>query len=473
MLGLGVPEIFHRYGRETLCLSTLRDAYATLYRHLGAKDGDEYFGVDVWTADCENTVHCIGISSPLKPSELTINQRVSAGASEYFIQWKRDGTRVCAMARSNIFLLDCQCQDTGRKAAPGGSPVKIRSIGGMFIPGTVAMGATNEYIFFCHEDGLILQYRWDMSFIGVVSLPSSTAALTPWPPHKVSFGLHSSHLNVHYDSNDKSSPESLVASAKPIYVEFNSAVCWGGGIIGSAICSDGSICFLLTWESTDADTDLSPTLASGRYSIESSKPGVTSKHVLQSRFVSCLACDESEIVELREGLDYPQSALKTVHMACLAVESASDTSCRMELVVISISRKDFGSGAVSSAVLSVVSTNILMIDGPLRHCMNRRWSAMEYPFGATPDAKTDSNLILERNGLNDLKHRLVGSDCIRSDELLVVLGARIYCVKLDFRGTDEKCSLGAVLPVASIKFSFDFRSYQCRHSKNRVPGNIS
>lgn len=67
-----------------------------------------------------------------------------------------------------------------------------------------------------------------------------------------------------------------------------------------------------------------------------------------------------------------------------------------------------------------------------------------------------------------LKKRLCPSAPVRSDEILVSLGARVFCVKLEFRSNDEKLSAAFIHTVATIKFSFDFATYSGSLSKTKA-----
>jgi hypothetical protein len=554
MIGLGTPEVFRHSGQQTLCLSPSPFAYASLFRYAGGRGGDTFYGLDVWAADGRDTVYCAGRSDPLKPSEQTDSDGGGGGGSTaapppqaYAVQWRRDGSRLCALACSNVYLLDTNgCVGSGSgagpvsdaaaspaersgHAAPGEAhsgntnPAKLRSIGGIFIPGTIAMGSTDDYIFFCHEDGLILQYGWDMAFLGVISLAPASRPLAAWPPQKLSFDVQSDRVHVHHDAKGEAIPgqeqgqgqghgqgqgqgqgqqsDFFFSSVKPISSVWNNVNAgWPGGggrdTVGCALCTDGSICFLLARRPVAAGRggegegegagEAGPCLSSMRYTLSDSGRCGTTRRILHAQFVACPPQgDGSESLAALGDAGRPGSAAHAsdVCVACLVAESAAHTSSRLELVILLLSpnhgerdgEQPDPRAFFDSAILSIVSTTLLCADCPVQHCLDRGWSSLDYPYAmgsaaAYPAGPAPAGTL---SGIDLLKQRLCVSNPGRSDELLVTLGSRVFCIKLDFRGNDEKVWSGPVHAVATIKFSIDCSMYVHSLSKRKaVSGKI-
>lgn len=471
MLGLGVPEVFLHSGKQTLAVAPSALGFTVLYRDIlpGLTPGAEsFYGVDVWTADDHGEVFCGGVSPPLKPSEQTGN-----AAATYCIQWKRDESRVCALACSNVYLLETE---SVRRAASVAVPAKLRSLGGLFIPGTCAVGATDQHLFFCHEDGLILQYTWDMTFLGVVSLAATATRLSPWPPQRLSFSVQSDHLPVHHDRDDTPHSDVPPTDTKPVCVD------WGNSseMIGCAICSDGSVCFLRTGAAAAADHS-EECRVTDRFLLEEGEKGPRARRrVLQTRFVrSPQECDTDLATRSPGDEAAADAGRRNIFVACLATQSDPEASCRLDLIILQVSLGSITNGSYDncewdpfdSAVVSVVSWTMLCANCPMQHCLDRCWSSLQYPYAVTdqmtPNATSGNRMELLMSRLQSCK---VSSP--RTDEIFVVLGARVFCVKLEFCPRDEKLQSRQVHAVARIKFSYDSTAYITAATKQGVAGKI-
>lgn len=472
MLGLGVPEIFRHSGKQVVCLSAGPLGYAALSRHLSLGDSsraDVYYGLDIWTVDSQNEVFCAGISSPLRPSEQSGRSRDIVGTSPCSIQWKCDGGRICVLAQSNVFLLDT----TEIFSAPVprsdlAVPSKLRSVGGIFIPGTCAMGSTNDLIFFGHDDGLLLQYSWEMAFVGVVNLAASAVYLDLWPPQRLSFETLSDPAHAHRSSAGVDlRSDASISRVKPVSNEWSRQRVGELSVrVGCAVCSDGSLCFVLAPADANAGA---PCQVSKRVFIESSK-----RSILHSRIVERYPQFDAQSTSSLNG-----NMLVNVAVACLVAETAADTSCCFELMVLMLSIDADSLKCLESesflsdnyAIISVVSSTLLSANCPFKDCFDRDWSSLEYPHSVA----VSNNYYSVRN-VNDttelkisLSEHTIGR--IRKDEMFVILGGRVFCVKLDYRFSDEQSLSNHVLSVATVKFSLDCSKHSSVLDK-KLPGEI-
>lgn len=481
MIGFGIPEVFRHSRMQTLCLSPFSGGYAALYRstsliNIGSALDVFFYGVDVWTVDSHGAVFCAGISPPLKPSEQTDGevQKELSGKPTYSIQWKRDGNRICVLAKSNVFVLDTRelfSVDSVVAVGDAATSVRLRSIGSLFIPGTTALGSTNEFMFFCHEDGLILQYNWDMSFIGVVDISTTAMSINIWPPQRMSFGVQSRHVRVHHDGVSNPHRPASVTNLNPIYNDWASSdIDTTGASVGCTICSDGSMCFLLTLGSPVQDGTepcyISERVFLGHCRQNGSKDDrdfAIKRHFLQTRFVHY--ADHYQAGDLAGGRDAIETSYarnRNIAIACLTAEDSNSFSCSLQIVVLLLS---FSVDHVYSAVLSMLSLTILSTEFPTKVCFDRAWSSMEYPYDTVKSLDIRQKRVPEKSLAHEDNQPILTINGVRSDEIFVVLGGMIFCVKLEFRRTEEKHFCCNTFPVAMIKFSCDNTQYLASFTK--------
>ena len=471
MFGLERPDIYSSKQRDVLCIqsSVNRDSYATLYcvqQSLATAQGNydadsQYYGLSTWTMDEDDSVFCNGISPPLKSNNN--DSIIPPGLCIAAIVWKYDSSQLCAFVNGNVYFMET----VGSSLEKRTKPIRLRSIGALYLPMACAITSTGSYLLFGMTDGTIHQYCWDMTAVSLICLSNTSLELQSWPPSSVIFQetvvAEESSLRVYHRT-----PQPVSFSWKQSCRQLHFTPFSFEAVFGAVILQDGSFCLI---DNKGSCLPSSDTLSrdgmfrcSQRYTISGNSINSTRK-ILHTVFV-----EHSSSSEWTPSASSGDSGSATYYMVCLTVthmraetnlndtRKTDETQAKnsfpcLELVMIALTCSTStveGIGS-ASAVLSITSRLLLAESSPYDYCIRPKWSNLIYPF---------SSSFSER-----IQYSAFSS--ARSDQLFVTLGGRIFCVRLQFRSITVTNIASRLFDVApEILFSVDMSNHICNSNSN-------